>query len=115
MGEHAKLRKKMNTHKGFLLSLYREKKGKTNRRHIESSCKGERNTLTRILFCISRGHIPIRKNAYRALVQSKRKPKLVHLGTNLRSMLKASPLEQKEFLSQFASLYHQLLLPLFNE
>ncbi len=114
MGGHPGLRKSLLKHKNFLAKLYKQKKGYANKRQIDKATTQERKVLLRTLFCICQGHIPIAKAHFHELVQSKRKPKLVAIGSDLKRLLKASEAEQKKCLKQFSSLYPLLLHPLFN-
>ena len=114
MSGHPSLRKQLIKHKTFLKALYSEKQGHRNKRRIQKASKGELKTLLRILFCVSHGHIPIKKAHYHLIKLSKRRPKLVHIGSKLKHLIKDSEETQKNTLKQFSSLYQYILHPLFN-
>ncbi len=112
---HRRLRKLMlepNTHK-LLFRLFRHKT-RQNRRDIQNSTSRETNTVLRILFCISVGHIPLHKKHYDLVAKSKRRLLLRKIRFNLHSILESPVHERKTVLLQFASLYPSLLWPLFH-
>ena len=112
---HKLLRKRMKepkTHR-FLFRLHQHKT-RQNRRDIESSTGRQINTLLRVLFCISVGHIPLSKKHFEKLARSKRRILFRKLRFHLHKILDSSLSERKRFLAQLASLYPYLLHPLFQ-
>ncbi len=105
----------MLKHKCFLKSLYQETKGYINKRQIDKATRQERKVVLQILFCISQGHIFLKKQHLSEVIQSKRKKKLEEIGKNLKKLLKSSDQEQKACLKQFSSLYKQLFWYMFNK
>lgn len=112
---HEELRKSMLKEKSFLKQLYEEKKGYVNMRAIAKASEGQRRVLLNVLYCVSQGHIPIKKGHFHNLVMSKRKLRLQSLGQTYKGLAKGSKEDQIRFLKQFSSLYSQLLFPLFNK
>ncbi len=112
---HRLLRKLMlepKTHQ-FLYRLQRHKT-RQNRRDIQKSTSKQVNTVLRVLFCVSVGHIPLHKKHFEVLARSKRRQLLRKLRFRLHDILESSIERRKNFLSQFASLYPSLLWPLFH-
>ncbi len=110
---HPKLQRLMREEHIFLYRLYREKKGRNNRRILEKASKKQVWVVLRILFCISAGHIPITRGNYAKLVQSKRRSLLRSLKNRMRTLRKSSVLQQRKFVLQFASLFHYLFEDIF--
>ncbi len=111
---HQLLRKRMLQPKTHVL-LYRlfSHKERQNRSDIAEATSHQLNTIIRVLFCISVGHIPMKKSAFLKLKKSKRRLLLSRLRFQLRKMLKKTLSEKRKFLSNFVSLYPILLGPLF--
>ena len=111
---HRLLRKRMMQPKTHIL-LYRlfRHKERQNRSDIAEATGQQLNTLLRILFCVSVGHIPMKKAAYIKLRKSKRKLLLTKMRFRLKKFLKQTLSQKRKLLSNFVSLYPSLLSPLF--
>ncbi len=114
-GRHPKLRRLLLYHKVFLYKIYSVNKSHTTRRNIQKATIGQLRTLARILFCIERGHIPIKSENYTKVVKSRRLNQLLKIRKKLPELLKAPIGFLKKYLCQFATLYPILLHPLFIE
>ena len=112
---HRLLRKRMMQPKTHVL-LYRlfRHKERQNRSDIAEATNSQLNTLLRVLFCISVGHIPMKRASYLKLQRSKRRVLLSNLRFRLKKMLKMSLSPKRRFLSNFVSLYPTLFGPLFS-
>ncbi len=112
---HKKLRQLMlkAETRELLYRLYLHKT-RQNRRDIAKSTSRQTNTVLRILFCISVGHIPLQKRHFDLVARSKRRLLLRKIRFNLHTILDSPVEKRKNLLLQFASLYPALLWPLFN-
>ncbi len=97
----------------LLYRLFKHKE-RQNRSDIAEATNFQLNTLLRILFCISVGHIPVKKSSYLKLKRSKRRLILKKMRFRIKKMLVRPLSEKRRFLSNFVSLYPDLLLPLFS-
>ena len=111
---HKLLRQRMLEPKTHVL-LFRlfSHKERQNRADIAEATSFQLNTVLRILFCISVGHIPMTTLTYNKLKKSKRRLLLNSLRFRLKKILKKSLSQKKRFLGNFVSLYPALLSPLF--
>ena len=111
---HKRLRERMLQPKTHIL-LYRlfSHKERQNRADIAEATGFQLNTLVRILFCISVGHIPMTKSSFLKLRKSKRRLLLSKLRYRLKKMQKKPLSQKRKFLGNFVSLYPTLLSPLF--
>ena len=87
---HRFLRKFMKKHHSFLFKLYQEKRGWKNRDTISKARNVQVRLLLRLLFCISAGHIPIRKSDFEEIVRSKRRILLRNVKYIFRKLRKDS-------------------------
>ncbi len=99
----------------FLYNLYQEKRGWKNRATLSKATESQVFLILRLLFCLSVGHIPIRFSHFQELIKSKRRPTLASLKYRFSNLQKGAKKQRRQYVLKFASLYHFLLFPLFNE
>ncbi len=112
---HSSLRRQMKSEHSFLYKLYEEKNGRRNRANLRKASPLQVWIVLRLLFCIAVGHIPISAKNYRRLVQSKRKNSLRSLKNRMKYFRKGKNKteQRRQFILQFAVLYHNLFEDIF--
>ncbi len=104
----------MLKYKAFLYKLFTEHRGWQNRKTLMKAISSEIHLVLRILFCISVGHIPIRRQHFSKLIKSKKRLLLADLRKRFRTLQHAHVKEKREFVTKFSSLYPSLFEPLFK-
>ncbi len=104
----------MEKHHNFLWKVYSNTKGYQNKRLINSASVAELRVLLSVLYCISQGHITLRKVHYKQLIKSKRRNSLVELKQKYKKLLNGPQEPIASYLTQFARQYHTLLHTVFN-
>ncbi len=104
----------MEKNHNFLFTLFEEKRGWKNRDTLRKASKEELSVTLRLLFCISVGHIPIRRSDFAVIVKSKRRIVLADLKYSFARLRHDSRSKILEFLLKFASLYRILFHPIFS-
>ncbi len=104
----------MQKHHTFLWKVFSNTKGYKNKRLINASSLAEIRLLLSVLYCISQGHIDLRKAHYKQLIKSKRRNSLVNLKQKYRRLLNGPREPLARYLTQFASLYQYLLSTIFE-
>ncbi len=112
---HSKLRRLMEKNASFLYLLYKEKNARRTRLKLLKAERMQVWLVLRILFCISVGHIPIRKTHFLQVIRSKRRILLASLKFRFQKLRTSSIREKRKFVLEFASLFPILLYPLFNK
>jgi hypothetical protein len=103
--------------KGFLKELYQEPDFTKNRKTIQTADDSEINTLIKFLHFLSNGEIPMKKNNFEAIKQSKKQAlitKTVEKKSRVLVLLKSPRVTKLKFLLQLTKIYSFLLYPLFN-
>jgi len=103
--------------KGFLKQLYQEPDYTKNRKTLQTADDCELNTLIKYLHFLSNGEIPMKKNNFQAIKESKKQAvitKTVEKKSRALVMLKGSRVTKLKFLLQLIKIYSFLLYPVFN-
>ncbi len=103
--------------KGFLKELYQEPEVAKIRKTLQTADDTELNTLIKYLHFLSNGEIPVKKNNFEAIRDSKKQTlitKKVEKKSRLQDLLKSSRIIKLKFLLQLVKIYSNLLYPLFN-
>lgn len=115
--KHLELRNLMLQNKPFLRALFESQQAKNTKKLLLESSEEQANLLIRILFFITQGEIPIKKQNFEILEESKKLLLLhKHFQTELKlNKLLTSTLQKKIIiLFKFVSVFHNLLYPLFK-
>lgn len=105
----------MRLHHQFLYDLFKQTKTYKTKAIIKQATNNELKVLLKVLFCIERGHIPLKRKLFERIKVSRRLYVILGLRRIFRVLLKAPTREKRQWLTQLSSLYRYLLSPLFVE
>ena len=104
--------------KGFLKELYEEPELNRKKKKLQTADDTELNTLIKFLHFLSNGEIPMKKQNFEAIKESKKLvliTKKVERKSSVANLLKSNRVLKLKFLLQLLRIYSFLLYPLFNE
>lgn len=114
---HLELRQLLIQNKSFLKAIYEAESIKQKKSLLLNSSIDEVNILLHILFSITQGNIPIKRENFELLKKSK---KLIFLhkqfenNAKFNKIMSATLKEKISLLMKFISVYSTLLFPLFH-
>ena len=104
--------------KGFLKELYEVPDFNKRKKKLQSADDTELNTLIKLLHFLANGEIPMKKDNFQAIKDSKKLTlitKKVERKSSVVNLIKSSRVLKLKFLFQLIKIYSFLLYPLFNE
>ena len=104
--------------KGFLKELYEQPDLNKKKRKLQTADDTELNTLIKFLHFLSNGEIPMKKENFQAINESKKLSlitKKVERKSSVVNLIKSPRVVKLKFLMQLIKIYSFLLYPLFNE